>query len=49
MPRVAERHLEPFDAPGHGVELDEAEAAKHPCGANYHLRPFEEGWERRGP
>jgi galactonate dehydratase len=48
VPRVANGHLEPSDAPGIGVELDEAEIAKHPYGQNNFLRLFEEGWERRG-
>jgi galactonate dehydratase len=48
VPRVVNGHLEPSDAPGIGVELDEAEIAKHPYGQNNFLRLFEEGWERRG-
>jgi galactonate dehydratase len=48
VPRVKEGHLEPSDAPGIGVELNEAEIAKHPYGQNNFLRLFEEGWERRG-
>ena len=40
-------YLEPPDAPGIGVELDEAEMAKHPYGQDKFLRLFEEGWERR--
>ncbi len=48
VPRVKDGYLQPSDAPGIGVELDEAEMAKHPYGANNFLRLFEEGWERRG-
>ena len=48
VPRVKDGYLEPSDAPGIGVELDEAEMAKHPYGENNFLRLFEEGWERRG-
>ena len=31
-PRLRDGYLEPPDAPGIGVELDEAEMARHPCG-----------------
>jgi galactonate dehydratase len=48
VPRVHDGHLEPLDAPGLGVELDEAEMARHPYGQNNFLRLFDEGWERRG-
>ncbi len=48
VPQVREGYLEPSDAPGIGVELDEAEMAKHPYGETNFLRLFEEGWERRG-
>jgi galactonate dehydratase len=48
VPRVKDGYLEPSDAPGIGVELDETEMAKHPYGENNFLRLFEEGWERRG-
>jgi len=48
VPRVKDGYLEPSDAPGIGVELNEAEMAKHPYGQNNFLRLFEEGWERRG-
>jgi galactonate dehydratase len=48
VPQVRQGHLEPSDAPGLGVELCEAELAKHPYGPNNFLRLFEEGWERRG-
>ena len=47
VPRVKNGFIEPSDAPGIGVELDEAEIAKHPYGQDYFLRLFEEGWERR--
>jgi galactonate dehydratase len=48
VPRVKAGSLEPSDAPGLGVELNEAELAKYPYGQNNFLRLFEEGWERRG-
>jgi len=47
VPRVEDGYLEPPDAPGIGVELDEEEMAKHPYGENNFLRLFEDGWERR--
>jgi galactonate dehydratase len=47
VPRVVDGYLEPSDAPGIGVELDEAEMAKHPYGQDYFLRLFEDGWEKR--
>jgi galactonate dehydratase len=47
VPRVEDGYLEPPDAPGIGVELDEAEMAKYPYGPNNFMRLFEEGWERR--
>lgn len=47
VPRVKDGALEPSDAPGIGVEIDEAEMAKYPYGDNNFLRLFEEGWERR--
>ena len=37
------------DEPGFGVELNEAEAAKHPYGEKNFLRLFEDGWEKRDP
>ena len=40
-------YLEPSDAPGIGVELNEEEMARHPYGQDKFLRLFEEGWERR--
>ena len=45
--RVENGHLQMPDAPGLGVELIEAEAAKHPYGDTHFLRMFEPGWERR--
>ncbi len=47
VPRVKNGHVEPSDAPGLGVEFDEAEMAKYPYGPNKFLRLFEAGWERR--
>jgi galactonate dehydratase len=47
VPRVREGFLEPSDAPGIGVELDEIEMAKHPYGQDNFLRLFEDGWETR--
>ena len=47
VPRVKDGYLEPSDAPGIGVELDEAEMAKHPYGQDFFLRLFEDGWETR--
>ena len=49
VPRVQDGYLEVSDAPGWGVELDEAEALKHPYGERHFLRLFEEGWETRRP
>ena len=45
--RVENGYLKMPDAPGLGVELDEAEAAKHPYSDTHFLRMFEPGWERR--
>ncbi|HXF60384.1 MAG TPA: mandelate racemase/muconate lactonizing enzyme family protein [Caldilineaceae bacterium] len=47
VPRVVDGYLPVPDAPGWGVELNEAEAEKHPYGETYFLRLFEEGWETR--
>ncbi len=47
VPRVKDGYLEPSDAPGIGVELDEVEMAKHPYGQDYFMRLFEDGWEKR--
>lgn len=46
-PPVVGGYIEPSDAPGIGVALDEAEMAKHPYGADNFMRLFEDGWERR--
>jgi galactonate dehydratase len=47
VPRVKAGYLEPSDAPGLGVELDEEEIARHPYGQDYFLRLFDDGWESR--
>lgn len=47
VPRVQNGYLEPSDAPGIGVELDEDELAKYPFGEDYFIRLFEDGWEQR--
>jgi galactonate dehydratase len=47
VPRVKDGYLEPSNAPGLGVELDEVEMAKHPYGQDFFLRLFEDGWETR--
>jgi galactonate dehydratase len=47
VPHVQNGYLEPSDAPGIGVEMDEQEMAKYPYGPNKFLRLFEAGWERR--
>lgn len=49
VPRVERGYLPVPDAPGFGVELDEAEAARHPYGARNFMMLFEEGWETRRP
>ena len=49
VPRVEQGYLTVSNAPGWGVELNEAEAAKHPYSDTYFLRLFEEGWETRRP
>lgn len=46
-PEVKDGYLEPSDAPGIGVELDEEEIARHPYHPDHFLRLFDEGWERR--
>jgi galactonate dehydratase len=40
-------YIEVPDAPGFGVELNEAEAAKYPYADRNFLRLFESGWEKR--
>ena len=49
VPRVKDGYLTVPDTPGWGVELNEAEAAKHPYSEKNFLRLFEEGWETRKP
>jgi galactonate dehydratase len=49
VPRVEDGYLTVPDTPGWGVELNEAEAAKHPYSEKNFLRLFEEGWETRKP
>jgi len=44
---VRDGYIEPSDAPGIGVELDEEEAARHPYGEDKFIRLFEPGWEDR--
>ncbi len=47
VPPVKDGYIEPSDAPGIGVELDEEEAARHPYGEDKFIRLFEPGWEDR--
>lgn len=47
VPRVEQGSIEAPGGPGIGVELNEAEALKHPYGASNFLRLFEDGWETR--
>jgi galactonate dehydratase len=47
VPRVKDGYLEPSDAPGIGIDFDEAQLEKYPYSPNHHLRLFEEGWETR--
>jgi galactonate dehydratase len=49
VPRVQDGYLQVPDAPGWGVELNEAEVEKHPYGEKNFLRLFQEGWETRKP
>lgn len=49
VPRAIDGYLEPSDAPGIGVELNEVEMAKYPFGQDNFLRLFEDGWELRRP
>lgn len=46
-PKVKNGFIEPTDAPGIGIEINEEEASKHPYGDGNFLWMFEEGWERR--
>jgi galactonate dehydratase len=46
-PEVMDGFIEPTDAPGIGVCINEEEAAKHPYGDKNFLWMFEEGWEKR--
>lgn len=46
-PKVENGFISPTDAPGIGVTLCEAEAAKHPYGDKNFLWMFEDGWEQR--
>lgn len=48
VPELKDGYLELSDAPGLGVELNEAEVLKHPYGQDNFLRLFEDGWEKRG-
>ena len=47
VPRVEQGFIEAPDGPGIGVQLNEAEALKHPYGESNFLRLFEDGWETR--
>lgn len=47
VPRVEGGFIEPPERPGIGVELNEAEAARHPYGRSNFLRLFDDGWEMR--
>ncbi len=47
VPAVRDGYIEPSDAPGIGVELDEQQAARHPYGEDKFIRLFEPGWEDR--
>ena len=46
-PKVVNGYIEPTDAPGIGVEINEEEAVKHPYGDKNFLWMFEDGWEKR--
>ena len=46
--RVEDGHLTIPQAPGLGVELNEAEARNHPYSEDHFMRMFEPGWEQRG-
>lgn len=45
--QLVDGYIEIPDLPGLGVQLNEAEIAKHPYGDQNFLRLFEAGWERR--
>ena len=47
VPQVIDGHIEPGDAPGIGVTIDEAEASQHSYSEHNFLRLFEDGWEKR--
>jgi galactonate dehydratase len=44
---VKDGYLEVPEEPGLGIQITEAEAAKHPYGADHFLRLFSPGWESR--
>lgn len=46
-PQLRDGMLEPSEAPGHGVEVDEREISKHPYGQRNFMNLFSAGWERR--
>lgn len=46
-PKVVNGYIEPTDAPGIGVSINEEEAVKHPYGDKNFLWMFEDGWEKR--
>ena len=46
-PKVVNGYIEPTNAPGIGVEINEEEAVKHPYGDKNFLWMFEDGWEKR--
>lgn len=46
-PKVKNGFIEPSDAPGIGVEINEEEASKHPYGDKNFLWMFEDSWEQR--
>jgi len=47
VPVPKDGYIEVPDAPGLGVDLDEAEMAKHPYHPDAFIRLFEDGWESR--
>jgi len=46
-PKVKDGYIEASDKPGIGVEINEEEAMKHPCGDKNYLWIFQDGWESR--